>query len=87
MELGGKPEKEEGLGLVEVVRVAASLALKASVKHEATRCMESPRGVTTRLRWCKYLLANMYSSFATASAHANSRCTNCSPLSCSYSFI
>ena len=77
MEFGGKPEKD-GLGLEElmmglVVRVAASLALRASVKQDATRCMESPRGVTTRFRWCKYLLANMYSSFATASAQANRR--------------
>lgn len=34
-----------------VVRVAASLALRDSVKHEATRCMESPNGVTTLLSW------------------------------------
>jgi hypothetical protein len=34
---------------VFVVRVAASLALRDSVKHEATRCMESPNGVTTLL--------------------------------------
>jgi len=62
----------EGFG----VRVALSLALSESVKHAATRCMESPKGVTTRLRWWRYLLANMYSSLATASAHARSRCTS-----------
>ena len=45
------------LGLV--VSVAASLAVRASVKQEATRCIESPRGDTTRLRWWRYLLTNM----------------------------
>jgi hypothetical protein len=59
-----------------VVRVAASLALRDSVKHEATLCMESPSGVTTLLSWCRYLLASMYSPFATASAHARSKCTS-----------
>ena len=90
----GKVERdvddEEGLlGLLEVlggfvVRFVASLALRDSVKHEATRCMESPSGVTTLLRWCRYLLASMYSPLATASAHASSRCTSWRPLSCSY---
>jgi hypothetical protein len=60
MEFGGKGEKafeEEVLGLV--VRVAASLALRASVKQDATLCMESPRGLTTLFRWWRYLLASM----------------------------
>lgn len=59
-----------------VVSVAASLALSDSVKHAATRCMESPSGVTTLFRWCRYLLASIYSSLATASAQARSRCTS-----------
>ena len=60
MESGGKGVKGfelEDVGLA--VSVAFSLALKASVKQDATRCMESPRGVTTRLRWCTYRPASM----------------------------
>ena len=38
----------EVLGLV--VSVAASLALKASVKQAATRCIESPGAEANRLR-------------------------------------
>lgn len=41
----------EELDCVLVVKVAASLALRDSVKHDATRCMESPSGVTTLLSW------------------------------------
>lgn len=67
MEFGGngeRPDNDDGDGegvdlvlLLEeldcdlVVRVAASLALRDSVKHDATRCMESPNGVTTLLSW------------------------------------
>ena len=47
----------EVLGLV--VSVAASLALKASVKQAATRCIESPGAEANRLRWRIYLLASM----------------------------
>lgn len=43
-------------GLVVII-IAASLAFRASVKQAATLCMESPRGVTTRFRWCMYFLA------------------------------
>lgn len=67
---------------VVLVRFGARRAARASVKQDATRCMESPRGVTTRLRWWRYLLADMYSSFATDSAQARRRCTSCSPVSC-----
>lgn len=53
-EFDGNGDGDELLVVVVVVvfvRVEASLADRDSVKHEATRCMESPRGVTTLLRW------------------------------------
>ena len=51
MESGGKGVNGFELEDVDfVVNVALSLAFRASVKQEVTRCMESPRVVTTRLR-------------------------------------
>ena len=55
--VGGVVVELEVLGLV--VSVVASLALRASVKQAATRCIESPRAETTRLRWRIYLLVSM----------------------------
>lgn len=47
--VGGVVVELEVLGLV--VSVVASLALRASVKQAATRCIESPRAETTRLKY------------------------------------